>query len=159
MIFKENRTMNIERAARTVLGAAALCGLLVSAGCNGTFSSDNSGGQPSGGTPIASVRAPGYWGASMLAGGTVGAGMFPAKFTFDVNAAPSCANDYVAFNTSLAGVSPTAAATQTGTWTATVATSGTVTIASPEATLVLTASTTVNTGLNFLVITSATVEA
>jgi hypothetical protein len=149
--------MNIERVARTVLGAAALCGLLVGSGCNAGLSSDNSTG-PSGGTPTPSVKAV-DWAMSMLAGGTVGAGMYPAKFAFDVNGAPSCANDYVAFNTSLAGVSPTAAATQTGTWTATVATSGTVTIASPEATLVLTASTTVNTGLNFQVITSATVEA
>jgi hypothetical protein len=146
--------MNLERVARAALGAATVCALLVSAGCNGALPSDNSTG-----TPTPSVKVPIDWGASMLAGGTVGAGMYPAKFTFDVNAAPSCANDYVAFNTSLAGVSPTAAATQTGTWTATLATSGTVTLASPEATLVLTASTTVNTGLNFQVITSATVEA
>ena len=43
---------------------------------------------------------------SLLAGGTVGVGMDPAKFTFDVTAAPSCTNDYVAFNTSLVA-SPT----------------------------------------------------
>jgi len=150
--------MNIERVARTLLGAASLCGLFVSAGCNQALSSGNSGAPP-GGTPIASVKAPGDWGASMLAGGRVGIGMVPAKFTFDVNAAPSCANDYVAFNTTLAGVSPSAAAIQTGTWTGAVANSGTVTITSTEATLVLTASSTVNTGLNFQVITSTTVEA
>jgi hypothetical protein len=45
------------------------------------------------------------WGMSLLAGGTVGDEMFPAKFTFDVNATPSCTNDYVAFNTSLIGSS------------------------------------------------------
>jgi len=28
-------------------------------------------------------------------GATVGEGMSPAKFTFDINAAPSCANDYI----------------------------------------------------------------
>ena len=155
--------MNIVRVAGTVLGAAALCGLLVSAGCNGALSSNNSSGQPSGGTPVPSVTAPGDWGMSMLAGGSVGIGMFPAKFTFDVNAPvtnpSSCANDFVGFNTSLAGVSPTAAATQTGTWTGAVANSGTVTITSTEATLVLTASTTVNTGLNFQLITDTTTEA
>jgi hypothetical protein len=43
------------------------------------------------------------WGMSLGAGATVGEGMSPAKFTFDVNAAPSCANDYVVFNTSLTG--------------------------------------------------------
>jgi hypothetical protein len=88
--------MNIERVARTLLGAAALCGLLVSAGCNGALS-----GNKSGVTPYASVKAPGDWGMSLLAGGSVGIGMFPAKFTFDVNAAPSCTSDYVAFNTGL----------------------------------------------------------
>ena len=85
----------------------------------------------------------------MLAGGTVGAGMFPAKFTFDITAAPSCANDFVAFNTSLAGVSPTAKATRNGTFTGSASNGQTVTITTTAATLVLTASTTLNTGLNF----------
>jgi hypothetical protein len=40
---------------------------------------------------------------SLGANGTVGAGQFPAKFSFDIAAAPSCAADYVAFTTSLAG--------------------------------------------------------
>jgi hypothetical protein len=52
------------------------------------------------------------WGESLLAGGTVGVGMFPAKFTFDATVTPSCASDYVAFNTSQPGVAPTAAAIQ-----------------------------------------------
>ncbi len=43
------------------------------------------------------------WGISLGAGATAGEGMSPAKFTFDINAAPSCANDYVVFNTSLTG--------------------------------------------------------
>jgi hypothetical protein len=37
------------------------------------------------------------------AGSPTGKGQFPAKFTFDVNAAPSCTSDYVAFNTSVSG--------------------------------------------------------
>jgi hypothetical protein len=77
--------------------------------------------------------------------------MFPAKFTFDVTSTPSCANDFLAMNTSLTGVSPTAAATKTGTWSGTPATGGTVTISSVEGSMVLTASTTLNTGTNFLV--------
>jgi hypothetical protein len=43
------------------------------------------------------------WGTSLSAGGTVGNEMFPAKFSFDVNAPPSCANDFVVYNTSLVG--------------------------------------------------------
>lgn len=137
----------------------ALCCVIAGAGCGAASTSGTLGtdmGDP--GTTLV-AKAEGDWGATMLAGGTVGVGMFPAKFTFDVTAAPSCANDYLAMNTSLTGVSPSAAATKTGTWSATVASSGTVTIGSTEATLVLTASTTLNTGLNFQVITSATVEA
>ena len=45
------------------------------------------------------------WGMSLLSGGKAGAGVYPAKFTFDINATPSCTNDYVAFTTSLAGSS------------------------------------------------------
>jgi hypothetical protein len=45
------------------------------------------------------------WGMSLLAGGKAGGGVYPAKFTFDINATPNCTNDYVAFSTSLAGSS------------------------------------------------------
>ena len=44
-----------------------------------------------------------HWAMSLGANGTVGAGQFPAKFSFDITAAPSCMADYVAFTTSLAG--------------------------------------------------------
>src|SRR5580692_3997955 len=47
------------------------------------------------------------WAVSLGANATVGAGQFPAKFTFDVNATPSCTADYVAFTTSLAGSATT----------------------------------------------------
>jgi hypothetical protein len=43
------------------------------------------------------------WGISLGAGATVGEGMSPAKFTFDINATASCANDFAVFNTSLTG--------------------------------------------------------
>lgn len=94
--------MKIGWTARTWLGVAALCLALVSAGCNNALTSNDSAEQ-SADTPSASVQGPGDWGMSLNAGGTVGIGMFPAKFTFDVTAAPSCASDFVAFNTSLAG--------------------------------------------------------
>ena len=43
------------------------------------------------------------WGMSLLSGGGAGVGVFPAKFSFDVNATPSCADDFVVFNTSQTG--------------------------------------------------------
>src|SRR6266853_1439505 len=142
LFSEENHTMRVEQDARTLLRAAALCGLLVCAGCNHALSSANSGG-PSGGAPIASVKTRGDWGASLLAGGSVGVGMFPAKFTFDVNAVPSCANDYVAFNMSLAGASPTANASQGGnTFSGSGIPNGTLTITHGTTSLAWTAGTT-----------------
>ena len=47
-------------------------------------------------------RNEGIWGESLAAGGTVGAGNFPAKYSFSTTATPSC-SDYVASNTSLPG--------------------------------------------------------
>jgi hypothetical protein len=146
--------MSVERVARNLLGAATLCGLLVSAGCSGVLSSNNSSG-PSGGTPIASVKGSFDWGESLLAGGTIGVDMFPAKFTFDATATPSCANDYVAFNTSLVGVSPTGKAMQGGNmFAATGMPVGTFTISDGAASLVLTAAAD-NTGNDFLVVDNA----
>ncbi len=45
------------------------------------------------------------WGMDLLAGGTVGVGQFPAKYSFDVTAAPNCKNDFIVYNTGLGGVS------------------------------------------------------
>ncbi|HKV23588.1 MAG TPA: hypothetical protein VJN93_03260 [Candidatus Acidoferrum sp.] len=99
------------------------------------------------------------WGYPMLGGGYSGVAQFPAKFTFDVTATPDCTNDFVVFNQAgLTGAAPAAASVQTFTFTnpGTPAPSGTVTLASPEVSLVLTASTTVNTGLNFQVVAGNT---
>ncbi len=46
-------------------------------------------------------RLHGDWGVPLVSGATVGPGNYPAKFTFNINAAPSCTADYVAFNTSV----------------------------------------------------------
>jgi hypothetical protein len=144
--------MWIERVARTLLGAVALCCLLTSAGCNAVLSGNSPGVLD--GTPVpASVKAPGDWGASLTAGVTVGIGRFPAKFTFDVTAAPDCANDYVAFNTTALGAQATTAASQTATFpNANNIPAGTFTITNGATALVLTASTILNTGNNFLVV-------
>jgi len=64
---------------------------------------------------------------SLLSGGNAGLGKFPAKFTFDVNAAPSCANDFVAYNTSIARAAAVAA-TQIGTFLGAPTNGKTVTI-------------------------------
>ena len=100
--------MRIKWAAQTVLGAAALSLLLITVGCNGVPSSNNLSSGPDG-AASASVQNAGDWGMSLLAGGGVGIGQYPAKFTFDVTAPPDCTNDYVAFNTSLLGSAGTTA--------------------------------------------------
>jgi hypothetical protein len=42
------------------------------------------------------------WSMNLGSGATVGAGSYPAKYSFNINSA-SCSSDYVAFNTGLAG--------------------------------------------------------
>lgn len=85
-------------------------------------------------------------------GGSGIEGVFPAKFNFDITAAPSCANDFVVYPTNAAG------ATQSGTrqeqWSGTISGNFTadqvVIIGLPGPRQVrLTASTTDNTGRNF----------
>ena len=41
-----------------------------------------------------------------LGAGIVAPNMFPAKYNFDINAAPDCANDYVVFGLNVAGATP-----------------------------------------------------
>ena len=41
-----------------------------------------------------------------LGAGIVAPNMYPAKYSFDINAAPSCANDYVVFGLNVAGATP-----------------------------------------------------
>ena len=93
--------MKTRGIARNPMAAAAICCLLLSAGCSGA---GNLGNSDVTGTPVAALKPEGDWAATMLAGGRVGIGMFPAKFTFDITAAPDCTNDFVAMNTSLTGV-------------------------------------------------------
>ena len=74
--------------------------------------------------------------------GRVGAGKYPAKFSFDVTAA-NCASaaqpDFVVWNTSLAGSGAAVAAFDTGTFSATAALNSTITITNGANTLTMTA--------------------
>ena len=95
-----NRPMRRENAVRTLLGTAGLCCLFFTAGCQTTPQESVNQG------PVdATYRVD--WGMSLQPLGNVGAGQSPAKFTFDVTAAPSCTNDFVVFNTGYAGASGT----------------------------------------------------
>ena len=97
--------------------------------------------------------------SNVLGGGTDGQGgngmegVFPAKYTFDITADPSCDNDFVVYPTNAPG------ATQSGTrqeqWSGSIGgnpgAGNTVTIGLPgPRQVVLTASNTDNTGRNFL---------
>jgi hypothetical protein len=97
------------------------------------------------------------WAVSLGAGG-VAPGMSPAKYTFNVNAAPSCASDFVVFpiNTSTGNTRANVVGTFTGEPVAGNTTSITITpTGGAGVTLTLTASAASNTGLNFQV--SATI--
>src|SRR5271155_4901442 len=97
------------------------------------------------------------WAVSLGAGG-VAPGMSPAKYSFDVNAAPSCTSDFAVFpvNASTGNTRANVVGTFTGEPLAGATTAITITPAGKTAvTLTLTSSATLNTGLNFLV--SATI--
>src|SRR5438552_8480932 len=57
----------------------------------------------------------------------VATNMFPAKYNFDINQAPSCTEDFVVFAESVTGNHSSVAASQTGTFSSTGA-SGTITL-------------------------------
>jgi hypothetical protein len=79
------------------------------------------------------------WSMSLQGAATVGDGMFPAKFSFDVNATPDCTNDFAVFNTSVTPGAKDASAT--GTFTSTGPTNGqTITITNGANSETLTAS-------------------
>ncbi|MES2938325.1 MAG: hypothetical protein V4864_11625 [Pseudomonadota bacterium] len=93
---------------------------------------------------------------SNVLGGVAGggtAGMFPAKYSFDIFAEPSCANDFIVYTTSAPGVNGSGAfASRTGTFSNTNGAGDTITITRSGApALVLTGSAGSNLGLNFQV--------
>src|SRR6266850_1955630 len=131
----------------TPLGVASLCWVLfLNVGCNSANSTNNNGVEiPA--PPNALPRVD--WGRVLLAGGTVGIGQFPAKFTFDATAPPDCTNDFVAYNTGLVGAAATVAASGNLPFTGQPIAGQTVTFFSPETSLTLTASILSNTGFFF----------
>jgi len=88
--------------------------------------------------------------------GTVGAGMFPAKYTFNPIGAASCTNDFVVFNTSLP---TTVAATQTGTFTAAPSAGETVTIVNGSNSITLTAHLSITDATRFRISSNLTTQA
>ena len=108
-----------------------------------------------------------------VAGATVAQNNFPAKYSFDVNAAPSCTNDFVAFAINQAGGAsqpsiiafnqlysgPAVAASASGTFTAQPTSGQTVTIINGGSAITLTASASSNTGTNFQTSGTTSVDA
>jgi hypothetical protein len=101
------------------------------------------------------------WAISLGAGG-VAQGMWPAKFSFNVNATPSCTADFVVFpvNAPTGSTRATVIGTFTGAPTSGQTASITITPTGGTAvTLTLTASNTTNTGLDFDVSATAATDA
>ena len=103
------------------------------------------------------------WSVSLGAGG-VAQGMAPAKFSFDVNAAPDCTNDFAVFPVNASTVSTRAHVVGTFSTSSQYSSGTTVSLTvtptvGTAATLTLTASTSSNTGLNFQVFTTGTITA
>lgn len=86
-------------------------------------------------------RIQGDWNVYLGNLGTVGAGNYPAKFSFDMTAASCTAPqpDYIVYNTSLAGSDTAIAASDNGAFTARAALGSTITITNGANTLVMTA--------------------
>ena len=93
------KRFKVRRAPRNVLWLIALWCLVADAGCGNVTSFLT----PSPAIPRID------WGMSLLSATATGAGQFPAKFSFDVNAPPDCTNDFVVFNTNQSGSAATVA--------------------------------------------------
>jgi len=89
----------VQGMGQTLAVAGVFCCLLVCTGCSGSA-------QNAVASKLAGPRID--WGMSLLASGSNGVGMSPAKFTFDITAAPDCTNDFIAYNTGAAGAAGTA---------------------------------------------------
>lgn len=112
--------------------------------------------------PSAPSGAPMHRDWSNVMGGATGAGdsrLYPAKYAFGITT-KDCTNDFVVYVTASAGTAGTAGtpASRTGTFTnqPTAGQTATVGNTSHGTSIVLTASATLNTGLNFLIGATAT---
>ncbi len=93
------------------------------------------------GSPSEPNLLKGDWSVYLGNLGTVGAGNFPAKFSFDITGSSCTAPqpDFIVYNTSVAGSTTPVAAVDSGAFTARSATGATITIVNGANTLVLTA--------------------
>lgn len=83
-------------------------------------------------------------------GGSGVLGMFPAKYNFDIAAAPSCANDFVVYGTNAAAASQGAGAAESRTSVMSAGNpAGSITIGSGSRSVTLTAAATATTNLQF----------
>lgn len=95
-------------------------------------------------------------------GGRAAPGVFPAKYNFDIFAAPSCTADFIAYTTNAAGASQTGSAQEqwSGAFNAQPTNGQTITIGLAGARQrILVASTGSNTGLNFQIGASTSITA
>lgn len=95
-------------------------------------------------------------------GGRGAPGVFPAKYNFDIFAAPSCTADYIAYTTNAAGASQTGSAQEqwSGVFNGQPSDGQTITIGLAGARQrILVASTGSNTGLNFQIGASTSITA
>jgi hypothetical protein len=94
--------------------------------------------------------------------GTVGAGNYPAKFSFNVTSA-SCASasqpDFMVYNTSLTGSATAVAAFTIGTFSGTPGNGLTLTITNGPNSILLTSSASTNTGVNWQTSATLTTDA
>ena len=93
------KRFEMRRTIRNLLWVSALCFVVANAGCGNLASFLT----PSPATPRID------WGMSLLGGTSLAVGQYPAKFSFDINAAPDCTNDFVIFNTGHNGSAGTVA--------------------------------------------------
>ena len=104
----------------------------------------------------------GDWNVYLGNGGTVGAGNYPAKFSFNMGSA-NCASatqpDFMVYNTSLTGSATAVAAFTIGTFSGTPGNGLTLVITNGASSVTLTSSGATNTGLNWQTSATAATDA
>ena len=97
--------------------------------------------------------------SNLIGSGSGTAGNFPAKYSFDINAAPDCVNDFIVVPMDAAG-NPGAGTVASGTGSVSAgAGTGTITLTNGANVLTLTQSTTQNTGFFFQANANPTLQA
>ena len=140
---------------RLLLNFALVCLTAATLACAGPTNTAVTAGAGSGGASMLAVQPQGDWSYSLgsTAGASVAPYNFPAKYTYDTTAAPSCSNDFVVFAVNQPGSAsqasivafnnlysgPAIAASQTGSFTAQPLSTDSISITNGSNTLKLTA--------------------